>query len=184
MAWRRWLCLLLLSAFGPAAHAQQVLEAEEHKVRAALLFNFAKFVTWPSGVFSDNRSPFFICVLGEDRVFDALVEIAASKRVRRRRIVSRVFAAAKDVERCHILFYSLDRLSELQAHRARWAESHILTVGEIDGFATAGGAVGLSIVENRFTFEINSGAARRAGLQISAGLLALATRVIDEGAPR
>jgi len=40
--------------------------AGEYLVKAAFLYNFAKFVEWPEEAFYDDRSPLTLCILGED----------------------------------------------------------------------------------------------------------------------
>ena len=58
----------------------------------------------------------------------------------------------------------------------------ILTVGEADRFAEDGGAIGFCTEDNKIRFEVNLDAAGKAGLKISAKLLALAKTVL--GAPK
>jgi len=58
----------------------------------------------------------------------------------------------------------------------------ILTVGEADQFAKNGGAIGFCTEDNKIRFEVNLDAAGKAGLRISAKLLALAKTVL--GAPK
>jgi hypothetical protein len=53
-----------------------------------------------------------------------------------------------------------------------------LTVADTAGFVERGGMVDFSGVSDRVQFEVNQGRAERAGLKISAKLLALA-RVVD-----
>jgi len=57
--------------------------------------------------------------------------------------------------------------------------SPVLTVGDVDGFAEAGGMIGLINADNRVQFEINNEAAQRANLKISSQLLRLA-RLVKE----
>jgi len=50
----------------------------------------------------------------------------------------------------------------------------VLTVGESEGFAASGGVIEFRVDEGRVRMDINSEAAKRAGLHISAKLLSLA----------
>jgi hypothetical protein len=56
-----------------------------------------------------------------------------------------------------------------------------MTVGEMDGFAQAGGVCNFTRQGARVGFEINVTAAARAGLSLSSRLLALARIVREEG---
>ena len=53
----------------------------------------------------------------------------------------------------------------------------ILTVGETDVFLASGGIVTLKVINNLVRFEVDAGAAQRAGLRMSSQLLGLATDV-------
>ncbi len=50
----------------------------------------------------------------------------------------------------------------------------VVTVGEMKGFARAGGIINFFTEHDKIRFEINVGAAERAGLSISSKLLNLA----------
>jgi len=60
------------------------------------------------------------------------------------------------------------------------ARSPVLTVSDIEGFASAGGMVGFKSVDGRTQFEINIAATKRAGLTIGAQLLQIAALSTDE----
>src|ERR1041385_4584869 len=64
----RWLLTLLLIAGLNAgtfpAGARD--EFPEYQLKAAFLYNFAKFVNWPTNSFADARAPLAIAVLGTD----------------------------------------------------------------------------------------------------------------------
>src|SRR4051812_10850373 len=38
----------------------------EYQVKAAFLYNFARFTEWPGGTFAKPKDPLTICVLGQD----------------------------------------------------------------------------------------------------------------------
>jgi hypothetical protein len=54
----------------------------------------------------------------------------------------------------------------------------VLTVGDADGFAASGVAINLYTLENRVRIEVNSSAAVRAGVRLSANLMRLA-RIVE-----
>ena len=59
------------------------------------------------------------------------------------------------------------------------AGANVLTVGESEGFAKQGGVIGFVMEKDQVRFEINTGAARQAGLKIDLRLLKLAKRVFN-----
>jgi YfiR/HmsC-like len=48
----------------PAVLPAQLKPTGEYELKAAFLFNFAKFVDWPSNTFTEPQDPFSVCVLG------------------------------------------------------------------------------------------------------------------------
>ena len=39
---------------------------DEYQVKAAFLYNFAKFVEWPPGTFANSNDPIGICIVGQN----------------------------------------------------------------------------------------------------------------------
>ena len=39
---------------------------DEYQVKAAFLYNFAKFVEWPPGTFANATDPIGICIVGQN----------------------------------------------------------------------------------------------------------------------
>lgn len=154
------------------------IEAEEHRreyrIKAAFLYNFAKFTLWPTGSFVDSEAPFRICVYGEDP-FGAALESIAGKRVQGHRVeVARPSDLDRDTS-CHLLFVSESEAPNLAPILAKLRLRPVLTVADMPGFADAGGIINLKInEEDKIRFEINLAGARLAGLRLSAKLLSLA----------
>ena len=55
--------------------------SQEYKVKAAFVFNFAKFIEWPKEVFSSADAPFVIAVVGTDPFNGSLEQAVAGKRI-------------------------------------------------------------------------------------------------------
>jgi hypothetical protein len=150
----------------------------EDQVKAAFLFNFGKFIQWPESSFMGDGAPFTICILGEDHFGDALNGLRG-KFIGHRPVAVWRIKNAEAGWSCQILFVSASEKSHLAAVFHALRGSNALLVGETDGFAASGGAVQFMVEENRVHFAINPDAIRRAGLQASSKLLALATIVRD-----
>lgn len=154
-------------------------EAKEYEAKAALLYNFAKFVTWPDTAFKNSKSPFVIAVLGKN-LFGTAFKVIEGKRIHGRPVKISYFHSMEDFEACHILYYSSDDLSEFGKYSKVFHKYHILTVGEKNGFAKAGGVLLLKIINDHLAFIVNIAAAREAYLQINANLLNLALEVFNK----
>lgn len=151
-------------------------QASEYQVKAAYLYNFAKFVEWPAGS-SDAGRQFQIAVLGHDPFGPVLDETVEGKTVRGRAVVVRRVSSAAEARACDELFLAAAearRLPEvLQALQGR----SILIVGESRDFVLEGGMIGLVNENSKVRFEVNTSAAERARLRVSSQLLSLARRV-------
>lgn len=176
---RAWFSAALLTLAGlallpPPARAQ----FGEYEVKAAFLVNFTQFVKWPAAAFADAGAPFAIGILGDDPFGGALEKIAQTRTVAGRKIVIRRGRRAEELRNCQVVFVPASERANGAAIVASLAGTHILIVGEHDGFVKQGGAIGFTSGGGKVGFEINHGAARSAGLEISSRLLKLAGRVL------
>ncbi len=154
----------------------------EYDVKAAFLFNFAKFVEWPSTPSASGNDPFTICTLGEDRFRGALDKIVEGKEWNGRPLSVRRLKNAQDARDCRILFISSSETARLPRIFESLQGASVLTVGETEGFTRKGGIINFTLEEDRVRFEINVNAARAAGLKISSRLLSLAKIIGGRGA--
>ena len=153
--------------------------APEYAVKAAFLYNFAKFVEWPADAFAGPASPIVLFVYGEDPFGDALKSLKG-KTANGRQIVVRYAATLGELERCHLLFVSASSIALLPKILQATKGWNALTVGDVDGFARDGGTINLVNEEKRIGIEVNMEAAQRARLQISSKLLGLA-KIVKAG---
>jgi len=151
-------------------------------VKAVFLYKIAKFVHWPDSAFAAADTPLTICVVGEDP-FGPYLDALAGRQVGNRTVAVRRLRRLPDGdEPCHLLFVSSSEGGTLADLLARTRGRPTLTVSDIDGFAEAGGVVGLATRDHRLRFAINVATAHAAGLRIEPQLLTLAT-VVSGGAP-
>jgi len=148
----------------------------EYRVKAAYLYNFLLYVTWPNEALDGADSPLVIGVLGDDPLGTALDEVARRKRAKGRDIVVRRFDSWQEYQRCHILFVprTISRAT-LTAVVQRTRGSPVLLVAETPGLATVGAPVNFYLdVDRTIGFEINVDATAERNLRVDARLLKLA----------
>jgi hypothetical protein len=155
------------------AHAAQA-EIEEYQVKAAFLFNFAKFVEWPAQAFKSADEPIGICVLGPNPFGSSLDKAVEGKVVGARKFVVREVRDAQQAGECHIVFASASGWARSRAVLGDIKKCCVLTVGETGEFIAGGGMINLRLEDARVRVEINPDAAERARLRISSKLLSLA----------
>ena len=179
----RWLLVILLTAMPLAqgnTRPNETKQPTEYEVKAAFLFNFAKFVDWPLSALTSTDSVLIIGVLAPDDVVEVFEQVIGQKIVKNRRIVIRQYYWYRDIDFCHILFVGNNEYRRLHRIFNYIENKPILTVGDqIDGFAQSGGIINFVLKDNLVNFEINPDNAKRLDIQISSKLLRLATIVGD-----
>jgi hypothetical protein len=168
----------------PLAHGQSTGPGpvDEYRVKAAILYNLARFVSWPAGAFADSTAPFVICVLGADPFGARLEEVLRGHHIGERGIKAVRLAEVKPG--CHVLFLSNSEQRRLPALLGQLRGSGALTVGELEDFTKLGGMVRLSTQGEQVRFDINVPAAAAEDLKVSARLMALASGARRAGEPQ
>jgi hypothetical protein len=172
IAWS--LSLLLCIHFGPPLTASAQDTIPEYQVKAAYLYNFLKFVEWPSDAFTDSLAPIVIGVLGDDPFGTALPEVVIGKTVQGRDLVIRRYRAGENLRGATILFISISEKKRLPQIVAGLRGSTVLTVADMDGFLDAGGMIQFLSENDLVRFAINVDAVSAARLKVSSKLLSLA----------
>ena len=163
----------------PQCARSQADALNEYQVKAAFLFNFAKFIEWPQGTYSSAQAPFTICIFGKDPFGKMLDEALAGKSMNNHPVT--ILRLSDDIElrHCQMVFVSSSENRRYAEILEKVRGTSALLVGETDGFAAAGGMIEFLLEDNHVRFAINPDATRRAGLKCSSSLLALAKIVHD-----
>jgi hypothetical protein len=148
----------------------------EYQVKAAFVYNFAKFVEWPTDAFSDSSAPLRFCVLGESLVGPDLSQITQGKVIGGHPI--QVLQNSRNLRDCHVLFISASHNVAIKDIQEGLRGVPVLTVGESRDFAAQGGMIGFVMENARVRFEVNLQAAKQMRLNISSKLLSLAKMVL------
>jgi hypothetical protein len=174
--------IIAAAAAAGAAASAQVPEGVEDDVKAAYVFNFTKFVEWPSSAFTGTTDPITICVAGDAGVVRAMQRTIEGEHVEGRplRAVSQV---PEDPSACHVLFLGrgADRAARLLAATAK---APILTIGDSTRFLQEGGMIAFVVENRRVRFDIAIKPAARVGLKLSSKLLRVARNVRENGPGR
>jgi hypothetical protein len=145
-------------------------------VKAAFLYRFTEFATWPESAFTRAEAPFVIAVMGREGIAEELRNITAGRSVAGRAIEVRRVAEGEAPPAAHMLFIGdteRGRLREL----IRAAPRSALVVTESEGALGLGSVINFVIGEGRVRFEIALDAAEKRGLRLSSRLLAVAQAV-------
>ncbi len=166
----RWCVALLLTCAATAYNAEI---AKEYQIKAAFVYNFTKFVEWPSDQFGAPTEPIIIGILGKNPFGDSLEVAVRGRKVGGRDIVIIHVAPASRGTAVHVLFVPEGEEVAFDPQLAPGA----LTVGETERFNSRGGMITFISDAEKVRFMINLEHAERAELKLSAQLLKLASTV-------
>jgi len=170
--------LALTSALSGFGHAQY--QHTEYEVKAAYLYQFGRFVRWPS----NSGSGFSICILGYDPFGSLLDSTVEGETVDGKRLSVRRISSAPQAADCRILFISSSEQRRLGSILAALAGQPVLTVSDLPDFCDHGGMIQFVVEGERVRFAVNRDAAERANLTFSSDLLRVAMLVKGNQPPR
>jgi hypothetical protein len=175
----------LLPVFPRGAEVRAQTETPvEYQVKAAFLLNFARFVVWPADAFERENTPISFCIYRQNPFGTALDEITDGKTVANRGLVVRRVEELANLKTCQLVFVSAAADKDLPAVLDELKASSALVVGESEGFADRGGGIQLYLEADKVRFTVNVDATKRARLNVSSKLLALAKIVRDKNPPK
>ncbi len=150
-----------------APDARSAPASDPAKLKAAFLYNFALYTTWPP----PPPTVVTLCSFGHDDLggaFDAL----ATKQVDGKPVQARRIDNAADARSCHVLFVSESSGASLPALARGLASQPVLIVSDAGNLDAS-----MILIENdgnRLAFSVNLARVRHAGLDVSSKLLRLA----------
>ena len=178
----RFLVLLMTACVwaSPSGAGDNSSLVSEYQVKAAFLYNFAKFIEWPAEAFSSGNAPIQLCLAGEDPFGPLLEQTIQGKAAQGREMRIKRLKENEDLRACHILFVGPAEDKRLAQIMDRLNGASVLTVGETHNFTRLGGVITLGLEQNKVRFEVNLQSAERARLKVSSKLLTLARVVRSE----
>ena len=141
-------------------------------LRAAFLYNFAKFTEWPDDIAAAGALT--LCVLDDGAVEVALTELVGNSLINGRTVTVSRGASGTRLRTCHVLYIGETNTPRAAAILDELQRVPVLTVSNGDEFVRTGGMIGLFVEEGRMRFAINPNTAQRAGVRFSSRLLQLA----------
>jgi hypothetical protein len=170
--------LLLASTCASLATAASTDAMSDVGVKAAFIYNFAKFTEWPALA---PESPLYLCVVGDDRIAFALSAVSRGQTIQGHAIDIRRMPV-EGGQPCHVLFVSQSTIRGASRLLDVLKGQPVLTVSDADDFASSGGMIGFLVEKGRMHFAINVDAIQRSQLHLSSRLLSLAKVVRDDRA--
>jgi len=147
----------------------------EEAVKAIFLYRFAGYVTWPAP--TANAPQFTIAVLGAENVAEQLKEFLPQHPIQGRPARVATIQSLSQLGDAQIVYIGPDFAGKLSVLIEALKDRPILIVTDQPGALEEGSTVNFLLEEQHVRFEISIAAAKRSGLLIGSGLLAVAERV-------
>ncbi len=165
---KQWLAVALLGL----AAAAKALAQNEDAVKAAFVYNFAKFVEWPAAAFSDASAPITVAFVGAGSLADTFEQNVKGKNANGREFSIKRLPAAAGAEAAQIVV--VGDAGQSGAVLGAVKGKPVLTIGDLDGF---NGAIRFVKDGAKIGFELDLDAAKGAGLKVDPKLQKVAKSV-------
>ena len=167
------IAIILLSVFVLSSGFNLVVDTNS-KMKAIFIMNFTKLVEWPQ---SYRQGSFVVGVVGESPLYNELVKMSKTKKVANQALEVRKYGTASEVGKCHIVYVSRDKSSDIGSIVKKVKSNSTLIISEKQGLVDQGAGINFIIKNNRQKFELNKKNVEKYKLKVSSNLEALAFTV-------
>lgn len=165
-----WLIACCLVALDTAA--QPTLQTVD-RIKAAYIYNFAKFMEWP---IADDKA-IRLCVLGKDDLNGAVLGL--QRRVAQgREIAVRKDVPLEQIRDCSIVFVGETEARLLGMAVRQLGNAPVLLVSDTRQAVDQGAHLALVFNEDRVEFDVNLQHLQKSGIKASSQMLRLARSVV------
>jgi hypothetical protein len=140
---------------------------QAEKVQASFVYNFTKYIEWPTSTKSGN---FVIGVYGNSPIYEELVKVAESKSAGSQPIVVKKIGSAGEITNQHMLFVAANKSREVGEIVSKIGSKPTLIITESTSTIDKGVAINFVLVDNKQRFELKRESLTDRGLKISAEL--------------
>jgi hypothetical protein len=142
-------------------------------LKAAFVYNFARFTDWPDEVLAAG-SPLTMCIVGDVEMSGALRALTSGQTAGNHQLIVRELDHDGDNRWCHILYSSGLNSRAVAQLLSDVRDEPVLTISDTEGFAKLGGVAELYSEQGKMRFAINLESAQRSRVRLSSRLLSLA----------
>jgi hypothetical protein len=163
------ICALALLVLPAQANT---ISVDERDMKAALIYNFSVYTTWPEL----TGSTFNVCAFeGDDENINN--NLFESKKINGKPIHFVIIHAVSEVKSCQVLY--LEETNKIGDNRLfeNMEKFSVLSIAQIKDKTENASIIKIQLNNNKYDFTINNQVAKQANLMVSSKLLRLATRV-------
>lgn len=165
------LILLVLALGFLSSNVKAADDRPLHEIHSMMLFNFSKYVNWPSNNVTGN---FVIGVIGSDKVFETLSAWYNNKSRGSQKIVIKKFNSASEITDCEVLYLAKQASRQFDEVKNKINGKSTLLISDKAGLGQKGSGINFKLVDGKLKFEINKKAIDQANLKVSSQLTGMA----------
>ena len=140
------------------------------KIQSIFIYNFIKLIEWPS---SYKSGTFNIVVLGNDPIYNELVQLAKAKKAGSQSIKVTKVNGVEEIGNPHILYVPRSKSNQIVPAKGTIGAKSTLLITDSKSGISDGADINFIIVGNKPKFEITTEGANAKKLKISSSLLNL-----------
>ena len=148
------------------------VKAQEYKYHPIFIYNFSKYIEWPS-----TDGDFVISVVGNSSAYQEMVNISEKKKtIKNQNLVVKEYKNLSDIEKCNIVFVTKGKVVSEEDIK-RLSSKGVLVITEQDHMAERGAHINfIATQDSKIGFELNTTMAQQSGLKVSSSLAGLAAK--------
>lgn len=171
-AWRIVFCACLLAL---APTTQLAAKAYvEYQVKSAFIYNFLAYTRWPEDASAQTLN---LCMYGKHK-FGKQINNLQGKSVNNRKITIKQINDVTELKTCQAIYFPKSVKKDLPEILSHLQQRPVLTLADTKSATSKGVMINMGLDNEKIVFDVNLGAAKTVGLNISSKLLKLAQKVL------
>lgn len=157
--------------------AKEATSFPEGKVKAALIYNFMRFVDWPENDAVTGE----LCVLGTNKEYLSALNFLSKQHLKNTHISLRMISPNKEesLESCQVVFVTSHASKEQTDNIKKLVGKPTLIISDETNFLGSSGMINFVKNQRKVGFEVNLANVQAANIRISSKVLRLAEKVIQ-----
>lgn len=155
---------------------------QESRVKAAFVYRFCDYVSWPETAFEAPDSPIVIGVAGDTAQVNEVRAAVANKQINQRAFQVREVLAENEMQGLHIFYLTRNAKEEVDYYMQAEDLRPILLITDAEKSSPLS-IINFLLIDNRIRFEISQVRAEEVSLKLSSELLSIAHRVKGKQIP-
>lgn len=146
-------------------------ERPDHEIHAAMLYNFIKYVQWPSEA---GGGEFVVGVFGDDNVFATLKQWYDGKPKGSKKFVIKKLGSPTEAGECQVVYVGKSKNKDFDVIKESVSTKSVLTITDGNGMGKRGSCFNFKVIEGKLKFELNQAVVGAASLKVSSQLSSMA----------